>query len=117
MKANEMTNEILAENLEATIPFLMKEARHITDADEIMIEAAARLRNVTIHSDNSKVIDELQRRLKIAEDALEKCVRVQCSGDDDSISCEECDLACDGRCPQWMAKNALNVIQNEGGVK
>ena len=46
MKASEMTNEMLAHNLCATIPFLTKEARHVTDADEIMREAAARLRKL-----------------------------------------------------------------------
>ena len=45
MKAGKMTNEELAHNLHATIPFLTKEARHVTDADEIMREAATRLLN------------------------------------------------------------------------
>ena len=47
MKPKNMTNEQLAHNLEATIPFLMKEARNLTDAEEILRVAAARLRKLT----------------------------------------------------------------------
>ena len=34
MMASKMTNEQLARNIEATIPFLMKEARHLTERGE-----------------------------------------------------------------------------------
>lgn len=83
MKASKMTNEMLAKNLEATIPFLMEEARHLTDADEIMTEAAARLRkstlieaalniNVGMNNAAAMITADLRAKLKVAEDALEK---------------------------------------------
>ena len=65
MKASEMTNEELAKELMSRVP--LDSNRH----DDIR-EAAARLRNVTVRTDNSAVIAELQRRLKVAEDALAK---------------------------------------------
>ena len=44
MKPSEMTNERIAEELIATIPHLSDEAWSCTDADDILREAAARLR-------------------------------------------------------------------------
>lgn len=68
MKPCKMTNERIAEELIATIPHLSDAALTNTDADDILREAAERLRNVTVRSDNSAVIAELQRRLKVAEE-------------------------------------------------
>lgn len=67
MKASEMTNEELAKTVDEFV-----NAFHNDSDKSILREAAARLRNVIIRSDNSAVIAELQRRLKVAEDALEK---------------------------------------------
>mgnify|MGYP003293755156 CR=1 FL=1 len=61
MKPSEMTNEELAARLEKVLP-----------GNYYIVEAAKRLRNVTIRSDNSAVIAELERRLTVAEDALGK---------------------------------------------
>lgn len=44
MKPSKMTNEKLAENIEAIPPFLIKAARNLTDADDCLREAAKRLR-------------------------------------------------------------------------
>lgn len=77
MKANKMTNEQLARNLEATIPFLMAAARHQTDADDILREAAKRLRRPSPVDDDllkmARDIDALRAKLKVAEDALTEC--------------------------------------------
>ena len=70
MKPSEMTNEKLANELLETVgldgPFC------ICERCSTVREAAARLRNVTVRTDNSAVIAELQRRLKVAEDAFRK---------------------------------------------
>lgn len=69
MKASEMTNEELAGSIESIV------ARRFfaTYEEGCLLEAAKRLRALsalTTHTDNSEVIAELQRRLKVAEDAL-----------------------------------------------
>lgn len=46
MKPSKMTNERIAEELIETIPHLSDEALSCTDADDILREAAARLRNL-----------------------------------------------------------------------
>lgn len=71
MKAGKMTNEELAHNLHATIPFLAKEARHVTDADEIMREAATRLLNQGEIAVKDAEIAKLRECLK--EAIREKC--------------------------------------------
>ena len=80
MKPSEMTNERIAEELIATIPHLSDEAWSCTDADDILREAAARLRKSEERvskqkSINKELVDEvadLRCRLKVAEDALDK---------------------------------------------
>ena len=56
MQPSEMTNERIAEELIATIPHLSDEAWSCTDADDILREAAARLRRI----DTYKEINERQ---------------------------------------------------------
>ena len=80
MNASEMTNERIAEELIATIPYLTYEARSCTDADDILREAAARLRKSEERvskqkSINKELVDDnaaLIAKLKVAEDALDK---------------------------------------------
>lgn len=71
-------------------------------------EAARRLRNITVRTDNSAVIAELQRRLKVAEDALDSAW-----------------MYADKLPNQWplpervrtKMKNALAAIREKGDVK
>ena len=102
MKANKMTNEELASRIgtEAARDEVMfgetkgrelfaeicaeaaARLRRPTPVDDDLLKMArdieakdaeiAKLRTLTTHTDNSEVIAELQRRLKIAEDALDK---------------------------------------------
>lgn len=83
MKPSEMTNERIAEELIATIPHLSDEAWSCTDADDILREAAARLRKTCAKNYKFDSLEELlsverrnntdlRRRLKVAEDALDK---------------------------------------------
>ena len=72
MKAGKMTNEELAHNLHATIPFLTKEARHVTDADEIMREAATRLLNQGEIAVKDAEIARLRALVKELADELSK---------------------------------------------
>lgn len=65
MKVREMTNEELAKNADE-----FANAFHNESDKAILREAARRLRNVTVRTDNSAVIADLQLRLKVAEDAL-----------------------------------------------
>lgn len=69
MKASEMTNEDLA----ASIEF----------GDDILREAAKRLRTIDelkdqVNRDFGESVD-LRRRLKVADDALEKCKNAMCN--------------------------------------
>lgn len=100
MKPSEMTNEELASFLEDVTWGEQK-----VD-DSFVCEAAKRLRNVTVRSDNSAVIAELRRRLKVAEDALDSAW-----------------MYADKLPHQWplpervrtKMKNALAAIRGEGG--
>ena len=134
MMASKMTNEQLAHNLEATIPFLMKEARHLTDADEIMTEAAARLRalsTLTTHTDNSEVIAELERkyayackccddaerRLKVAKNALGESRVAICHICDLKHQCGHGTANFDPCCIYKDIDSALATIRGKGGAK
>ena len=113
MKPSEMTNERIAEELIATIPHLSDEAWSCTDADDILREAAARLRKSEERvskqkSINKELVDEneaLRRRLKVAEDALDKVYK-----------CIDNRYGVDA---SLLAKNiiadALDAIRGEGG--
>ena len=110
MKPSEMTNERIAEELIATIPHLSDEAWSCTDADDILREAAARLRKIDItigYADGREEVVDLRRRLKIAEDALDKVYK-----------CIDNHYGVDA---SLLAKNiiadALAAIRKEGGVK
>lgn len=113
MKPSEMTNEQIAEELMATIPHISDAALACTDAADILREAAARLRNVTVRSDNSAVIAELQRRLKVAEDALSECrgFAERYEVDDDYMMSDICSDV------RGTVRNALATIREEGGEK
>lgn len=80
MKAGKMMNEELAHNLYATIPFLTKEARHVTDADEIMREAATRLRNQGEISFKDAEIENLRELVKELADVLNETKNYTCFG-------------------------------------
>lgn len=107
MKASEMTNEHIAEELAATIPHLSDEALACTDADDILREAATRLRRPTPVDDDllkmARDIDALRVKLKVAEDALDASLNYNNS--------EELRKA------QRKAKKALAAIREEGGAK
>ena len=133
-KLSEMTNDELARQLDAIPPFLMKEARHLTDSEDCLREAAARLRRIDERTsltcylkmksgvcscysckrdgdcdnceygdirewaaNDANTIAGLRRRLKIAEDALEKISK------DDLCGHRE------------QAARALSDIRAEGG--
>lgn len=103
MKASEMTNDELAWALEGTLKIQ-------SDAtEEVVREVAARLRNVTVRTDNSGAIAELQRRLKVAEDALAKLQdRLVSSVHDGTIDSYEA---------LKIAEDAIAVIREEGEEK
>lgn len=104
MKASEMTNEELANNAEE-----FGNAFHNESDRAILREAAARLRNVTVRSDNSAVIVELQRRLVVAWDALEKIQRrLVASVQDGTIDPYEA---------LEIVEIAISAIRGEGGRK
>lgn len=103
MKASEMTNEQLAIYLTAQSNFL-----RVQDAKDALLEAAARLRKVTIRTDNSAVIAELQRRLKVAEDALTNLqARLVSSVYDGTMDSHEA---------LRITENALAAIREEGAL-
>ena len=120
MKASKMTNEMLADNLYETMPLLMKGARLFKDADEIMCEAAERLR-LKQQSDNyaaalcrkeseyKSEIYDLRRRLKVAEDALEKITTGSFSHKDGDKPIVQVIID--------IASNALFAIREEGEAK
>lgn len=132
MNPSEMTNERIAEELIATIPHLSDEAWSCTDADEILREAAARLRksDITIVAQKAKAaaegyaygleeVADLRRRLKVAEDALEK-IDNMCDGDmckffDNTHHCSACRYL--DECQTGVAHAALHEIRKEGGAK
>ena len=104
MNVSEMTNEVLAKNAEE-----FANAFHNESDKAILREAAARLRNVTVRSDNSAVIAELQRRLKVSEDALAKLQdRFVSSVHDGTIDPYEA---------LKIAEDALAAIREQGGGK
>ena len=110
-----MTNERIAEELIETIPHLSDEAWSCTDADDILREAADRLRKSEERvskqkSINKELVDEnaaLCAKLKVSEDALDKVYR-----------CIDNRYGVDA---SLLAKNiiadALDAIRNGGGVK
>lgn len=94
----------------------VSEVRVKPEVYEMLEQAAARLRNVTVRTDNSAVIAELQRRLKVAEDALEMCKNAMCSYC--RATPEAKGLPCLNGCETLaVAKNALAAIREEGGAK
>lgn len=101
MKVSEMTNEELAKNADE-----FANAFHNESDKAILREAARRLRNVTVRTDNSAVIANLLRRLKVAEDALVKLQdRLVSSVHDGTIDPHEA---------LETAENALAAIREEG---
>lgn len=111
MKPSELTNEELANTLDE-----FANAYH-NDSDKSILRAAARrLRQVTVRTDNSAAIAELQRRLKVAEDALAACKNAMCNYCRSTP--EAHGLPCVNGCETLaMAKNALAAIRGEGGAK
>lgn len=94
MKTSEMTNEELANELMSRVPL-------DSNSHDDLREAAARLRKVTVRTDNSAVIAELQRRLKVADDALTDAIehieiRKNNEYDDDEVvsACEKSIAKC-----------------------
>lgn len=112
MKASEMTNERIAEELVSTITHLSDAALACTDADDILREAAARLRKqgeiIKMAHVETRIATQLRRRLKVAEDALEKLQeRLVSSVHDGTIDPYEA---------LKIADNALAAIREEGGA-
>ena len=115
MKPSEMTNERIAEELIATIPHLSDEAWSCTDADDILREAAARLRKSEERvskqkSINKELVDDnaaLRRLLEVVEDALDKVYK-----------CIDNRYGVDA---SLLAKNiiaeTLDAIRKEGGAE
>ena len=115
MKPSEMTNERIAEELIATIPHLSDEAWSCTDDDDVLREAAARLRKSEERvskqkSINKELVDDnaaLIAKLKIAEGALDKVYK-----------CIDNRYGVDA---SLLAKNiiadALAAIRKEGGAE
>ena len=109
--ASEMTDEMLAKQLDGVVASGL-----FRSTNDLFKEAAARLRNVTVRSDNSAVIVELERRLKVAEDALEKCKTAMCNYCRSTPEAKG--LPCLNGCETLaIAKNALSEMREEGGVK
>lgn len=119
MKASEMTNERIAEELIATISHLSDAALACTDADDILREAAARLRKIDTYCavNEQQDIDngKLRANLKVAEDALEA------ASDAFRFCIEQCELELG---PKMVGKlcddgqsveRALATIRGEGG--
>ena len=119
MKASEMTNEELAKVAQESADFYDRVGYIDCERDseleaivEIFREAAARLRNVTVRSDNSAVIAELERRLRVAENALVACRDGMCGERHRQHPGEAC--VCPNGCYEMsMAKNALAAIRGE----
>ena len=112
MKAGKMTNEELAHNLHATIPFLTKEARHVTDADEIMREAATRLLNQGEIAVNDAEIARLRSIVKELADVLDESNKTECE-QWCKCSCEHGDdkNGCETMCKKRaLVKKAREVI-------
>ena len=112
MKPGEMTNERIAEELIATIPNLSDEAWSCTDADDILREAAARLRKRVeftpeMATEMCKRESALIAKLKIAEDALDKVYKCI----DNRYGVDASLLA------KKIIADALAAIRKEGGVK
>lgn len=105
MKASEMTNEELAKELLSRVPL-------DSNSHDDLREAAKRLRAfsaLTTRTDNSEVIAELERRLKVAEDALaELQTRCVASVHDGTIDPYEA---------LKIAEDALAAIRGEGVAK
>ena len=120
MKPSEMTNERIAEELIATIPHLSDEAWSCTDADDVLREAADRLSKFDIaivaqkaraaaegYADGREEVADLRRRLKVAEEALDKVYKCI----DNRYGVDASLLA------KKIIADALDAIRNEGGVK
>lgn len=104
MKTSEMTNEELANWL--AIISGSADFRLPARYRDYLREAAARLRKVTVRTDNSAVIAKLQRRLKVAEDALEK---IRANADQHELDADDTGTVFE------TADNALAAIRKEGG--
>lgn len=110
MTTSKMTNEQLASWLDS-----------LPSDDGVILhrvcrEAAKRLLTPTIRSDNSAVIAELERRLKVAEDALMECKNAMCNYCRSTPEAKG--LPCLNGCETLaIAKNALAEIRGEGGAK
>ena len=112
MKASEMTNERIAEELIETIPHLSDEAWSCTDADDILREAAARLRKSVeftpeMATEMCNRESALIAKLKIAEGALDKvykCIDNRYGVDASLLS-------------KKIIADALAAIREEGGAK
>ena len=99
MKANKMTNEQIADAIEVAF------CASSSPFGATMREAAARLRafsTLTTHTDNSEVIAELQRRLKVTEEALTAIME-----DQDYLGWHN---------PVNISRSALAAIRGEGGA-
>lgn len=122
MKTSEMTNEELAKQLMSRVPL-------DSDRHDDLREAAARLRDfdITLVAQKAKAaaegyahgreeVADLRRRLKVAEDALEK-IDNMCDGDmckffENTHHCSECRYL-DG-CQTGVAHDALATIREKG---
>ena len=111
-EASEMTNVQIADAIESAF------CASSSEFGSTMREAAARLRNVTVRSDNSKVIAELQRRLKVAEGAIKWCLEqaneigAASLGKIEQAALSMSMAGCVRRC-----ERALAAIRDEGGAK
>ena len=101
MKAGKMTNEELAHNLHATIPFLTKEARHVTDADEIMREAATRLLNQGEIAVKDAEIARLRALVKELSNVAEMFV---------SCKATDCEIACGDIKENCIHKKTIELV-------
>lgn len=115
MKTSEMTNEELAKHIECGDAILREAAKRLrmpTPIDDDLLKMArdieakdaeiAKLRTLTTHTDNSEVIAELQRRLKIAEDAVTAIME-----DQDYLGWHN---------PVNISRSTLAAIRGEGGA-
>ena len=125
MKASEMTNEELATQIEVYNTVLGCSCSKC----EYMREAAARLRKVTVRTDNSAVIAELQRRVEKQKEINKELV------DENAALLAKLKVAEDALDSAWMyadklphqwplpervrtkMKDALSAIREEGGAQ
>ena len=131
MKPSEMTNERIAEELIATIPHLSDEAWSCTDADDVLREAADRLRKFDIaivaqkaraaaegYADGREEVADLRRRLKVAEEICEHeiasrrktparcemCLEDSSAGEDCPYRCKSCGCCNSPTCGEFPSE-------------